>query len=241
MKQLSAHPIKLVLLNAPYSARMAIRNITTVGYFPPVDTLRPSGLSDAKWRLIKMEIIHACLDVLFAPLKQQSRAGVILSDPSGQRHVVYPRLLSDVGDDPDVHDHACIYSPAKAQMPCAICECPRDQLNRVDKQFPLRTVEKQESRRAAMIASSAGDRAVMTKRYSQHPIRSGLLGFAGQDLSYSNPYQIFGYDSLHIDNLGIWKNIMEHAKDFIDEAVHPQKKGLDFVRALSDNLRAMPR
>ena len=241
MKQLSAHPIKMVLLNAPYSARMAIKNITTVGYFPPVEILRPFGYSNVRWRLIKMEIIHACLHVLLSPLKQLSWSGAIMPDPSGQRHNVYPRLLSDVGDDPEVHDHACIFSSSKAQKPCPICECPREQLNRLDKQFPLRTAVIQESRRTAMIAASAGERDALSKKHSQHPVKCGLLGFAGQDLSYSNPYQIFGYDSLHIDNLGIWKNIMEHAKVFMDEAAHPQKKGLKFVRTLSDNLRAMPR
>ena len=222
---------------------MAIRNITTVGYFPPIDMLRPPGFSNVRWRLIKLQIIHTCLDVLLQPLKQRSWSGVVMTDPWNQRQNVYPRLLSDVGDDPEVHDHACIYSSAKARMPCVICECPRDQLNRLDKQFPLRTAETQESRREAMVASNARDQAKISKKYSQHPVRSGLLGFAGQNLAYNNPYQIFGYDSLHIDNLGIWKNIMEHAKDFADEAfmMKPESKGIQFVRALSDNLRAMPK
>lgn len=124
MKQLSLHPIKLVLLNAPYSARMAIQNITTVGYFPPIDILRPPGFSNISWRLIKLQIIQACLDVLLQPLKQLSWSGVVMIDSNNQCQNVYPRLLSDVGDDPEVHDHACIYSSAKARMPCAICECP---------------------------------------------------------------------------------------------------------------------
>ena len=170
------------MLKAPYSARMAIRNITTVGYFPPLEILRPSGFSDVRWRIIKVEILHACMHVLLQPLKQLSWSGSIMPDPSRQRHNVYPRLLSDVGDDPEVHDHACIFSTAKAQMPRAICECPREQLNRIDKQFPLRTVQTQESRRAEMLASSTGVRAALTRRYSQHPVKSGLLGFAGQDL-----------------------------------------------------------
>lgn len=92
-----------------------------------------------------------------------------------------------------------------------------------------------------MVASSARDQAKISKKYSQHPVRRGLLGFAGQNMAYNNPYQIFGYDSLHIDNLGIWKNIMEHAKDFADKAMKPESRGIQFVRALSDNLRAVPK
>ena len=90
-------------------------------YSPSVDIVMPLRISNVKWRLIKMKIIHACPHVLLAPLKQLGRSGIIMSDPSRQHQNVSPWLL--------MHDHACTYSSAKAQMPHAICDCPRDQLS----------------------------------------------------------------------------------------------------------------
>jgi hypothetical protein len=88
-----------------------------VGFFPILS--QPSGMSDSKWRLLKLAVYSRCLDVLLDEVKKASKDGIPgLPDPNGVERFVVPVLMSYVTDDPEAHDMSACKS---GNLPCELC------------------------------------------------------------------------------------------------------------------------
>lgn len=132
-KGASLHPMQLSLLNVGYSARMKLSNLTTVGYLPIL--ARPAQMSKENFRKLKHTVRQRCLGILMEPFKQISHQGARMNDPSGTSQLVFPRLLTTVGDHPELTELLGIFNSALAKLPCIRCLVPRELMHRMDKVF----------------------------------------------------------------------------------------------------------
>ncbi len=73
----------MMMLN--HTLRDRVLLMKDVAFFPTLT--RPPDTRENQWRLIKLCYLSKALDVLLAPLKEASRRGVWLTDPSGTQHV----------------------------------------------------------------------------------------------------------------------------------------------------------
>ena len=113
-KGTAAHPLRLSLLNVGYAARMQMQNLRNVGYMPIIQ--RPHGMSVGNYKALKHVVRQRCLSILLEPLKRLSHEGIQLKDPDGHVHLVFPRLISIVGDHPEICDLMGIFSAGMLQM-----------------------------------------------------------------------------------------------------------------------------
>lgn len=178
--------------------------------------------------------------VSVGPLKEQSEKGSFLKDPSGELQLVFARLLSIVGDDPELKEILAIFSGFASQMPCARCTVPHEHMHHMGEVFPLRTCSSQDCILQLLSqATSAAEKRAVSKQFSTHEVLPGLRGFAGEKTEAGNLYQLLGYDSLHIDLLGIWLDLMNAVKPFALASNDGQAAAL--IRKINENLLRMPR
>ena len=241
-KHAAAHPVRLSLLNVDYAARMQLRNLATVGYMPII--ARPAGMTADKFKKLKHVVRQRCLHILLEPLKQLSHQGIRLSDPEGTTQLVYPRLLSMVGDHPEISDVFAIFSSGTPQRPCSRCLAPRNSMDDISLQYPARSAEIQ-ARVLRQVAEAQGGRGAVSRVeavkqfWSSHAMPLGMAGWAGEDTEYGNLFQISGYDTLHTDYLGTWLELVRAFKPYATAAAGAA--GARFIRLINEGLAAMPR
>ena len=117
-------------------------------------------------------------------------------DPDGIMRLVFPEMLVYVADMPECKLVAGCYDSAKAEYPCEQCWCPRVDLGNVGitHTHALRyEAEQLEKYEAIMAETNPAARKKMCEQLSQHPVKSGLWGFAGA----SSHRAFTGNDSLH--------------------------------------------
>ena len=241
------YPLKAVLLNAPFAARTDIRNMRNIAFFPELQ--RPQGMPLEQFKEAKRAIHHRVLLTTLAPLKQLSQSGEALADPSGVKRWVLPRLLNYVGDDPECKTAAGVYVSGQGKKPCEMCYCPLQQMNQVLDDYPPRTVAEQLQIMGRIEQEGQKSKAAAQREsaeWSTHFIREhGLFGFAGQHLVWGNPFLCFGYDSLHVDQLGLWPDLVKCIKPFCDtvgvETNLGRSCGSAVLARMNDNLPEMPR
>ena len=217
-KGTAVYPLKAVLLNAPYTQRVLTANMQNIAFSPEVK--KPKGMSEDAFRRAKLQIHHQVLDLALGPLKELSKSGVEVRNPSGERHWAFPRLCHYCGDDPECKLCAGVYVSGKPEKPCEQCYCPFDQQNKLDLEHPARTVRQQQGiiqaiRAAETVSVAAGKREAA--KWSTHAVeKHGLFGFEGEHTEWGNPFLCFGYDNLHTDLLGLWVDLVRNIKAFCD-------------------------
>lgn len=241
-KGASAHPLRLSLLNAGYAARMQLKNLATVGYMPII--ARPAGMTNDTFRRLKHVVRQRCLRILLQPLKQLSHECVFINDPDGKAQLVFPRLLSIVGDHPEISDLLAIFSSGTPQRPCSRCLAPRSSMHDITEQHPARTMQTHQQMMREVATAGAGRGAVgrveaVKQRWSSHAVPLGLAGFAGEDTEHGNLFQCSGYDTLHTDYLGTWLDLVRSFKPYATAA--GGAVGARFIRLVNEYLAAMPR
>ena len=137
-KGAAAHPMRLSLLNVSYSACMQLKNLATVGYMPII--ARPAGMNLPSCRKLKYIVRQRCLSILLQPLKRLSHEGTRIFDPHRTAQLVFPRLLSIVGDHPEIGDSLAIFNSGTPQKPCSRCLAPRVNMANIGEQHAGRTM-----------------------------------------------------------------------------------------------------
>ena len=241
-KGAAAHPLRLSLLNVGYAARMQLKNLATVGYMPII--ARPAGMNVDTFRKLKHVVRQRCLSTLMQPLKQLSHEGVYINDPTGTAQLVFPRLLSIVGDHPEIGDLMAIFSSGAPQRPCSRCLAPRSSMHDITQRYAARTMQTHQQMMQEVAAASAGRGAVskveaVKQRWSSHAVPLGLAGFAGDDTEHGNLFQCSGFDTLHTEYLGTWLDLMRSFKPFAIAV--GGAAGARFIRLVNEGLAAMPR
>jgi len=241
-KHAAAHPVRLSLLNVGYAARMQLRNLATVGYMPII--ARPAGMNADNFRKLKHVVRQRCLHILLEPLKQLSHQGIRLSDPEGTAQLVYPRLLSMVGDHPEISDVFAIFSSGTPQRPCSRCLAPRKSMDDISLRYPARSAETQ-ANMMQQVAAAQGGRGTISRveavkqSWSSHAVPLGMAGWAGEHTPDGNLFQCSGYDTLHTDYLGTWLELVRAFKPYATAAA--VAAGARFIRLINEGLAAMPR
>ncbi|KAL4431240.1 hypothetical protein ABPG75_006496 [Micractinium tetrahymenae] len=201
VKGLQAYPVRACLLNLMYGLR--IDNIDCLAYFPVLK--RPPGVSSHTWRLVRLFAVNECLRRLLAPLKQLANEGKVTAAPSGALYRFFPRLLSYVADDPEVHDISCILSGGTLH-PCEQCWELRDNFDGFSTAAP-RTTGEQKELRARICAGETN----LIKEKSTHPIASGLWAEGDDQAGWEDNELLatFGFESMHNDDLGVFLDLVE--------------------------------
>ncbi|KAF9455162.1 hypothetical protein BDZ94DRAFT_1316610 [Collybia nuda] len=60
----------------------------------------------AQW--LESRLIHQCLDIILQPVKTAAEIGIMMSDPLGNLHHVYPALAAYIVDTPESAMLACV-------------------------------------------------------------------------------------------------------------------------------------
>ena len=242
-KGAAAHPLRLSLLNVGYSARMQLKNLATVGYMPII--ARPAGMNLPSFRRLKHIVRQRCLSILLQPLKRLSHQGVRIFDPHGIAQFVFPRLLSIVGDHPEIGDLLAIFSSGTPQKPCSRCLAPRVSMADISQQHAARTMQTHQQMMHEVAAAAGSGRGALGRvdavkqEWSSHAVSLGLAGFAGEDTEHGNLFQISGYDTLHTDYLGTWLDLIKAFKPYATAV--GGAAGARFIKLVNEGLAAMPR
>lgn len=142
-----------------------------------------------------------------------------------------------------------MYISGQGRKPCEMCYCPLQQLNQVLDDFAPRTVAEQRRIMGCIEQEGLRSRAAAQRESAEtstHFIREhGLLRFAGEESEWGNPFLCFGYDSLHIDQLGLWVDLVKCIKPFCDtigaEANLGRSCGSAVLARMNDILQETPR
>lgn len=135
-------------------------------------------------------------------------AGVTLVDPWGQEQKVRVRLFSYVVDNPEIADLWCTRG-GSTKFPCEICFAPRGELIDLKHTRAYRTevkckslVEKYKNTQGATAKEE------LAKKFSFHPVPSGLWGFAGGETELGSSSWAFTSDVMHNEDLGVFLEII---------------------------------
>jgi hypothetical protein len=132
--------------------------------------------------------------------------------------VVFPRLLSYVADLPEQADLTCIKG-GNTEFPCDCCWCDHDHLGRL-MTYRLRT-EADQSRLLTLAEESSNFSSLAD--LSIHPVASGVWGFRDGDTEKGSSTLSFGFDSLHVDDLGVFPDIIKGVKLYLQKFLSPQR------------------
>jgi hypothetical protein len=215
------HPVRCTLLNVTESRRDDHRHV--LAYFPVLD----KGID----RHLKLTVLHKCLRVLLEPLVGPGKRGVRWKSPQGIEYLVFPRVMSYVGDDPEIRDLLCIKSH-QGKLPCESCTASQDQLATTSN-FAAEARDAGGTLATILAASKLRQTTGVHKGTvdafcSQHSIVAVEPAFSilpsvsmssGGDGDY---HSWFGYDSLHNDDLGLIPELVTAVCNFI-KAKHPKK------------------
>lgn len=90
-----------------------------LGYFPDMEPLvEDLALPAYSKRLFKLWALSLSMQHLLAPMKALSKTGMEIDDPWGVSRMVWPFLVSMVGDIPELLDLGCV---RKGERPCDTC------------------------------------------------------------------------------------------------------------------------
>ena len=237
----------MALLNLPYELKRD--NIEVVGYFPifPGNTLR----------LEKLVVLSKCLETLLNPLKEASEIGAVWAVQNQDKYRFFPRVISYIADDPEIRDILCIAGHGSA-VPCERCMVGNEELGVYQKEAVPRVATQTKSTvenvlQRMLLPSSDADAFTYSKAsnackaHGLMPVLSGLFTLFGDYMTNgaSNYHQIFGYDSLHNDDLGLIPDLVRCACEWIKEKwsnKNVSKDGYKKVfKAMNSMLKLIPR
>jgi hypothetical protein len=127
-------------------------------------------------------------------------------------------------------------------------QVPKEELCAILKpdQLKLRTEKEQraavEQVQGGGVASSSGAaRTARPQDLGVHPVRSGLWGFVLAEIvgSWGSSHAAFGYDTMHIEDLGVFLYIVYNIPEYLKRK-HPRNHS-QLLAELEARLRCMPR
>jgi hypothetical protein len=135
------------------------------------DPADPSDRTDAEtvdWARFKREIYHKFHSAIFASLQRPARSGEAIKCGDSQTRVLFPGIPYDSLDG----EEACMFSAcraAHANFPCPRCLVHKDDLNKITKVFPARTVDHmRQVYTNAMNAPNKTERERILQNYGLH-------------------------------------------------------------------------
>jgi hypothetical protein len=103
----TAYPVYMTIGNISKHWRRKSSEHTTVllGYLPtdPFEDIE----NDDERRRLKADLVHRCMEVMLAPLKEVWEDGVDMWCPDGRLRRVYPRIAAYMADWPEQNLHCC--------------------------------------------------------------------------------------------------------------------------------------
>jgi hypothetical protein len=203
VKGTSCHPIRLALLNVPQARKH--ETITTVAYFPVLPPITH--------RVLKLLVLKKCLETLLEPLREASYKGVEWKAPDGKQYLFFPRILSYVADDPEIRDMLCILAH-NSRFPCEICFVTTEDLGTPLEMIIPRSAQSTKEVVTAVVQKVQSREITFNKAVEScneaglFPVLSGLYTLFGDysDGGESNFHEIFGYEAMHVTDLGLAKD-----------------------------------
>eukprot|EP00955_Chlamydomonas_euryale_P051650 354912-Chlamydomonas_euryale.AAC.1 len=148
---------------------------------------------------------------------------------------------------PEVADLSSVKVNASSAKPCECCLVLKEDLMNVKSCIydprPLRTEKAQkELLDAAMVDGVlTKDGAAMLATMSTHAVRPGLWGFAGGDTDFGTSTLAFGHDSLHVEDSGVFKYLINRVADFLTACELPKRRVNELIAMFNQRLGEMPR
>lgn len=71
---------------------------------------------------------HKCLSLLLQPVFDAGLQGLVVRTPTGEQVLVHTRIMSQVGDNPQLIEDRGIMGSTKAQFSCELCLCPAEKM-----------------------------------------------------------------------------------------------------------------
>jgi hypothetical protein len=169
------------------------------------------------------------------PPQPPHSAGVELLDPSGTRQVVFPRLLSYVVDLPEQADITGIKG-GSTPYPCECCWVHHSDLGL------LQTYQHRTEFEQIGFLNNAlfDDDFTRLAGLSIHPVPSGVWGFCDGDTPQGSSTYAFGFDSLHVDDLGVFVDIIKSVRPYLQKFLKPRRVN-QLIAEFNSRFAQMPR
>jgi hypothetical protein len=188
------------------------------------------------------------LDTLLEPLKELSQSGVVLDTLKDGKVNAYPRLMSYVADDPELKDLTGIKGLGSLH-PCDACWVDKDNLINIEHRWPVRTEVQQtliweaNSARLQRLAEPEDlDDFLRSKLDAVHPVPSGLWGFKGQQDGVGNSMLSMGYESMHIEDLGISLYLVDYMRAYLTSVKGiSSQEAQKLLNKLNNRMSLLPR
>lgn len=197
-----AWPLVMTILNVSEHERQVLIDDGLVAYLPIL--MRPPGWSDERYYQRRLEILHACLRLVFAPFKGAAvkRQPLVLRDADGKEQFFIPVLASYAADQPETRDVAGLRHGVNCFQPCNACTVGNSDL--WDPSCALHERTETDMRRVVADAeqlAAQGMSGAAEHMLQQHSIRS-MVEPAIWGWSFSgNPYLALGGDAMHSDDI----------------------------------------
>ena len=184
----------------------------------------PSDPNDRKasdnvaFGLFKWEVYHKILQRIFKSLEIPSQQGEAVKCGDGLHRVLFPGVPIHALDGEEAWN-TCATRGASADHPCPHCLVHRDELHKVIKSSPNRTVNTMHKvYKQAMKAPTKAIAEDILKTHGLHKVIVCIPSFPRKEVSSdlapfknafwsianSDPYCAASYDMLHSDDLGKW-------------------------------------
>lgn len=232
------HPIRMTLLNVPYSQKS--EHVHVAAYFPE--------LQKGTDRSVKLAVYAKCLETLLQPLAEASKSGEYWKDSYGDEYLIFPRILSYVADDPEMRDLLCILGHM-AKFACERCLALRDSFAEKVPSEDLGNRCPEDNKRSVEAAREGLVNADVTKaevagfcRDRSLPIVVSGLYTLFQEAALGGAlymHLIFGYDVLHNDDLALIPDLIKGVCGWL-KSKRPKNYQRFYVR-LNDLLSEVPR
>ncbi|KAF8523299.1 hypothetical protein BU17DRAFT_63874 [Hysterangium stoloniferum] len=191
----------------------------------PYDPKSRTEAQRAAFAFFKRSIYHKVLTIAFKPLQHPSEYGeTVTCSDSFQRVLTTGIIIQSV--DGEEAASTCATRGASALHPCPRCLVHKDELTKLTKVFPLRTIQ-------TMLDVILEARTARSKKKTEEILRDNglhIVDNAFWTIANSDPYSAVSYDTLHSDDLGKWG---DHLFPKMVEVLCNMKQGGKFSEFMS--------
>lgn len=264
-----AYPVHLNFMNSTFEGwkKQIISSRTLVAYLPvgidnEEDIWKMSDISNSKTsvpRIKKLELLHNAFETILSPLNDVCQSGFPCKDAVGRQLQCHPILAEIAADMPEVKDLACLNHGCQTRKPCCRCECEKNAMNDGFQYHPRSREEMIERKKCAIqldmqIMRSGGakksKRACELKNRRDRVLKELSIVECRSFLENSplllnnsehHMYQIFGFEGMHVLDLGISKEMKKCIFRMLSSDVlkikGPERKGRTYKTCRTAILR----
>lgn len=206
----TAYPVYITIGNLPKDIRSkpGQRGQVLLCYLPTAKLTHISNKSARRRTLLNL--FHACMKHILAPLRTAGKEGVVMSSGDGTARRVHPIFAAYVGD---YQEHVTVTGIKTGE--CPVCEAPRDELGDLDEEPSLRDLEAILEVLDAADSMTLGEYKAACELVGLKPVYQPFWA----DLPYSDIFMAITPDILH----QLYQGVVKHLLSWLKKVYSPEE------------------